>query len=84
MFVRGHAVLFLHLCKYDVATPLRLLRVTAFLSGEEHDTFLPELIQWLGLLRNMSHSSYACKCKQKEPHAISYPQWRSGEAYKIF
>ena len=27
---------------------------------EEHDTFLRKLIQWLGLLRNMSCSSCVC------------------------
>ena len=27
---------------------------------EEHDIFLRKLIQWLGLLRNMSCSSWVC------------------------
>ena len=50
--------------------------------GEEHDIFLRKLIQWLGLLRNMSRSSCVCKCNQKECHPISCSKWCSmGEGY---
>ena len=62
---------------------MRLLRITAILRGKECDVFLHKLIQWLGLLRNISCSfAYVLFWYNNGlPHTFDvyrgvYSQWR--------
>ena len=60
-FVQEHVAVFLCLCELVKKGATKATTRNGAAQGmEEHDIYRSELIQWLGLLRNMSCSSCIC------------------------